>query len=149
MTDTERFRLRRFVEKLVQVDECEVRDQPTDLVDVAAALDGNTRATLFRAVGPERAELVGNVMGSRKRLAIAFDADEANLLPVLAKRLSQPHAPVKVSAKDAPVQEVVLTGKDADLCSLPVHLQHADDGAPYISASLDFTRVPATGFTNV
>jgi 2,5-furandicarboxylate decarboxylase 1 len=149
MADTERFRLRRFVEKLVQLGECEVRDQPTDLLDVAAVLDGNARATLFRAVGPEKAELVGNVMGSRKRLAVAFDTDEANLLPVLAQRLSQPHAPVKVSAKDAPVQEVVLTGTDADLCALPVHLQHAEDGAPYISASLDFTRTPATGFTNV
>src|SRR6266849_9668313 len=125
MADTERFRLRRFVEKLVQMGECEVRDQPTDLVDVAAVLDGNPRATLFRAVGRERAELVGNVMGSRRRLAIAFDTDETKLLPVLAQRLSQPHAPIKVSAKDAPVQEVVLSGKDADLCALPVHLQHS------------------------
>lgn len=149
MADTERFRLRRFVEKLVQMGECEVRDQPTDLVDVAAALDGNPRATLFRAVGPERAELVGNVMASRRRLAIAFDSDEGKLLPVLAARLAQPHAPVKVSAKEAPVQEVVLNGKDADLCALPVHLQHAEDGAPYISASLDFSAVPGTGFTNV
>jgi 2,5-furandicarboxylate decarboxylase 1 len=149
MTDMERFRLRHFVDKLVQMGECEVREQPTDLLDVAAVLDGNARATLFRAVGPERAELVGNVMGSRRRLAIAFDTDETKLLPVLAGRLSQPQPPVKVSAKEAPVQEVVLNGKDADLCALPVHLQHAEDGAPYISAGLDFSRVPGTAFTNI
>ncbi|HTS40220.1 MAG TPA: UbiD family decarboxylase [Xanthobacteraceae bacterium] len=149
MVDTERFRLRRFVQRLIEAGECEVRDQPIDLVDVAAVLDGNSRATLFRAAGPEKAELVGNVMGSRRRLAIAFDTDEAGLLPTLAQRLSQPQAPVKVPAKEAPVQAVVLTGKDADLCALPVHLQHSEDGAPYISASLDFTRVPSTGFTNV
>jgi UbiD family decarboxylase len=149
MADTDRFRLRRFVERLVQAGECEVREQATDLVDVAAVLDGNPRATHFRAAGPERAELVGNVMGSRRRLAMALDTDETGLLPTLATRLSQPHKPVKVSAKDAPVQEVVLVGKDADLCALPVHLQHGEDGAPYISAGLDFSHFPATGFTNV
>jgi 2,5-furandicarboxylate decarboxylase 1 len=149
MADTERFRLRRFVERLVQMGECEVREQPTDLVDVAAALDGNQRSVLFRAVGPERAELVGNVTGSRRRLAIAFDTDEAGLLPALAQRLAKPHAPIKVLAREAPVQEVVLTGKDADLCALPVHLQHGEDGAPYISAGLDFSFFPASGRTNV
>ena len=62
--DTERFRLRHFVERLVDDGECEVRDRAVDLIDVAAALDGNPRAVLFKAAGPERAELVGNVMGS-------------------------------------------------------------------------------------
>ena len=68
--DTERFRLRNFVDKLVELGECEVRKEPIDLVDVAAHLDGNPRAVLFKAAGPEKAELVGNVMGSRKRLAL-------------------------------------------------------------------------------
>ena len=78
--DTERFRLRRFVERLVQLGECEVHDQPIDLIDVGAVLDGNPRATWFKAVGPEKAELIGNVMGSRKRLALALDTDETGLL---------------------------------------------------------------------
>ena len=79
--DTERFRLRRFVERLVQLGECEIHDTPIDLVDVGAVLDGNPKATWFKAVGPEKAELIGNVMGSRKRLALALDTDEAGLLP--------------------------------------------------------------------
>ncbi|HXF88902.1 MAG TPA: hypothetical protein VNK48_11165, partial [Xanthobacteraceae bacterium] len=90
MVDTERFRLRRFVEKLMQMGECEVREQPTDLIDVAAALDGNPKAVRFTAVGLERAELVGNVMGSRRRLAIALDTDEKGLMPTLAERLGKP-----------------------------------------------------------
>jgi UbiD family decarboxylase len=44
---------------------------------------------------------------------------------------------------------VVLTGDECDLTALPVHLQHGLDGAPYISASIDFARDPATGWTNV
>jgi UbiD family decarboxylase len=146
--DTERFRLRRFVERLVQLGECDTHAKPIDLVDVAGVLDGNPRATLFTAAGPEKAELVGNVMGSRRRLALALDTDERGLLAALSKRLAQPHAPIKVSAKDAPAQQVVLTDK-ADLCALPVHLQHGEDGAPYISASLDYALFPGTGRTNV
>ena len=44
---------------------------------------------------------------------------------------------------------MVLTGADADLTALPVHLQHGADGAPYISSSTDFVVDPKTGFTNV
>ncbi|MGH6676101.1 MAG: UbiD family decarboxylase, partial [Xanthobacteraceae bacterium] len=87
--DTERFRLRNFVEKLVDAGECDVREQPIDLVDVASILDGNPRAILFKAVGPEKAELVGNVMGSRRRLASALGTDERGLLSTLSQRLNR------------------------------------------------------------
>src|SRR5215470_16076370 len=132
MADTERFRLRGFIERLVQAGECEVHRQPIDLIDVAAVLDGNPRAVHFTCVGPERAELVGNVMGSRRRLALALDSDERSLLAVLQARLATPQAPVKLNAGTAPVHEVVRAGDAADLLTLPVHLQHAEDGAPYI-----------------
>jgi len=149
LPDADRFRLRGFVDRLVELGECEVYDEPIDLIDVAAVLDGNPRAVHFTAVGPEKAELTGNVMGSRRRLALALDADERALLAALQERLKTPHAPVKVAAKDAPVQQVVRRGDEADLCALPVHLQHGEDGAPYISASLDFALFPGSGFTNV
>src|SRR5262249_35181496 len=43
----------------------------------------------------------------------------------------------------------VATGTDIDLTRLPVHLQHGKDGAPFISAAMDFARDGATGWTNV
>jgi 2,5-furandicarboxylate decarboxylase 1 len=147
--DTERFRLRNFVDRLVQLGECEVHDKPIDLIDVAAVLDGNPKATLFKSAGPEQAELVGNVMGSRRRLALALDTDERGLLGTLQQRLTKPLPPTKVSSQQAPVQQVVLKGDEADLCALPAHLQHGADGAPYISASIDYALFPDTGFTNV
>jgi 2,5-furandicarboxylate decarboxylase 1 len=147
--DAERFRLRNFVEKLVDSGECEVHDKPIDLVDVASILDGNPRAVWFKAAGPEKAELVGNVMGSRKRLAQSLDSDERGLLGTSSARLNTLHPPVKVSSQQAPVQQVVLKDDDADLCALPVHLQHGADGAPYISAGIDYALFPGTGFTNV
>jgi UbiD family decarboxylase len=147
--DTDKFRLRHFVEKLVQEGECLVHDDPIDLVDVAGVLDGNPGAVWFRAVGPERTELVGNVMGSRRRLAAALGTDEARFPAVLRERLAHPFTPIEVTSAEAPVHEVVLTGADADLTALPVHLQHGLDGAPYISASIDYARDPKSGITNI
>jgi UbiD family decarboxylase len=147
--DIDTFRLRRFVETLVGEGECVVHEAPIDLIDVAAVLDGNPKAVWFRAVGPERAELVGNVMGARKRLALALAVGEAELATTLRERLARPVAPMEVPPTAAPVQEVVLRGEEADLTRLPVHLQHALDGAPYISAGIDFARDPVTGWTNL
>ena len=77
--DFDRFRLCRFVESLPP-DELETVTEPVDLADVAAVLEGNPNAVLFRAVGPERQELVGNVTGSRTRLARAFGVAPNELL---------------------------------------------------------------------
>jgi 2,5-furandicarboxylate decarboxylase 1 len=147
--DTERFRLRNFVERLVNAGECDVHDRPIDLVDIGGVLDGNPRAVLFKSAGPEKAELVGNVMGSRQRLAHALGTDARGLLGTLNQRLSRPQPPIKVSSQQAPVQQIVLKDDEADLTALPVHLQHGADGAPYISAGIDYALFPGTGFTNV
>lgn len=147
--DTEAFRLRRFVDELIEADACEVRDEPADLIDLGGVLDCNSKAVLFRAAGPEHAEIVGNVMGSRKRLALALGTDEKGFPGKLRDGIAHPIAPIEIPSSEAPVHEIVLTGDDADLSKLPVHLQHAFDGAPYISAGIDFTRDPVTGATNI
>lgn len=147
--DFDRFRLRRFVERLAEAGELEVVEQRTALANIAAKLEGNPRAVWFRTAGPEEAELVGNVMASRKRLALAFETDERGMLQEMLRRLRNPIEPVEVPSARAPVHEIVLREQDADLTALPVHLQHELDGGPYISATLDFALDPANGFTNV
>ena len=76
--DCERFRLRGFIESL-PADELETRAAPVDLADVAAVLEDNPKAVMFGAVGPERAQLVGNVTGSRSRIARAFGVAASEL----------------------------------------------------------------------
>jgi len=147
--DLERFRLRRFLDELAGTDELEVHADPIDLVDVAARVDGNPRAVLFRAAGPERAELAANVTASRARLARAFGVAPAELTAEVARRLRVPPQLVEVDRAQAPVQSVVRLGDDADVTALPVHLQHGLDGAPYVSASIDYVVDPRTGLTNV
>ena len=146
--DFDRFRLRRFVESLGDA-ELETRSEPVDLAGIADVVEGNSKAVLFRAAGPEKAELVGNVMGGRSRIAAAFGVKPSELLKEVQRRLRNKPEIFEVSRAEAPCQAVVLTGKDADVTKLPVHLQHGADGGPYISASIDYVIDPKTGFTNV
>ena len=147
--DMEAFRLRRFVDRLIEMDLAEIHDRPIDLIDLARVLDGNPKAVLFRDAGPEGAELVGGVTGSRARIAAGFGVPAESLLRTVRERLASPQPLVEVDSAAAPVHAVILRGDDADLTRLPVHLQHAHDGGPYISSTLDHVVDPETGLTNL
>ena len=146
--DTEKFRLRSFIERLIQHGEVDVRDDAMDLMDLAEALDGNEKAVLFRKAGPEEAEMVGNVMASRDRLAMAFGVSRDDALEEVLKRQRTPQQVIEIPSSEAPVHEVVMTGEDADVTRLPVHFQHGMDGGPYISSSVDYVVDPRTGLIN-
>jgi 2,5-furandicarboxylate decarboxylase 1 len=120
--DFERFRLRRFTESL-GTEELETRDAAVDLAALAGVMEGNWKAVLFRSAAPEQAEFVGNVMGSRARIATAFGVKPHELMKEVARRLRNKPAIFEVSRAEAPCQAVVLVGADADVTKLPVHLQ--------------------------
>jgi 2,5-furandicarboxylate decarboxylase 1 len=147
--DTEKFRLRRFVEQLTELGEVEPHDAPVALGDLATLIEASPKATHFRAVGPERFEMVAGVNASPKRIAAAFGVDEKKLLPEYLRRLQQPQKVAEIPSAEAPVHQMVLTGDQLDLTRLPFYLQHEFDGAPYISAAMDFTIDPATAKPNV
>ncbi|MEI9987483.1 MAG: UbiD family decarboxylase domain-containing protein [Aliidongia sp.] len=137
LPDLQKFGLRQFLASL-DTDEIEHRDGATELATVAQVLEGNPKAVLFERPSGSTISLCGNVAASRERLAKAFGTSSDKLLQTVLGRLRQKGELVEVSRDAAPVQEVVLTGEDCDLTALPVHLQHGLDGAPYISASIDF-----------
>src|SRR5262249_49507317 len=82
-------------------------------------------------------------------IARAVGVAPHELVHEVRRRLANSPSIVEVARTEAPAQEIVLTGSDADLTTLPVHLQHGADGAPYISASTDFVVHPKTGWPNV
>src|SRR6476619_2394714 len=128
--DFERFRLRRFVEHLIELGEVEVHGEPVALADISGIIEASPKAVLFKDVGPEHFEIVGGAGGSRRRYAAAFgSADGRELALEYARRLKTPQGPVEVTQAEAPVQEVVLTGDAIDLTRLPFHVQHQFDGA--------------------
>ena len=75
--DCEAYRLQTFVEGLGP-DELEIVSDSVDLADIAARLEGNPKAVWFQKVGPERASVVGNVVGSRTRLSAVAASSSAN-----------------------------------------------------------------------
>jgi UbiD family decarboxylase len=147
--DMNKFRLRTFVDKLIEIDEVVIHEKPIPLSDISIVLEASPKAVLFRNAGPERVELVGSVAGSRRRMAAAFSTTERNLIAEFQSRLDSPQPIIDVNSNEAPVHEIILKGEDADLTRLPFHPQHQFDGGTYLSAGIDYTVDPETGRTNV
>src|ERR1700677_908411 len=146
--DTEKFRLKNFVEAL-DAEQLERPEEPLTLAAVAAILEGNPRAVLFTNVGPDHQSLVGNALGSRARMARAFGVAAEGLLAEIMRRLNRKPEFIEMRGARAPVHQVILTGADADVTKVPVHVHHGLDGGPFISAALDISMDAATGLSNV
>jgi UbiD family decarboxylase len=147
--DFEKFRLRRFVERLNEMGEVETHDEPVPLTGLSTIIEKSEKAVLFNRAGPEQVELVANVAGGRGRLAAAFDTTPDKVHDEFQKRLANPLPHVEVPSDEAPVHAVKLTGDEVDLTKLPFHPQHEFDGSCYISAGIDYTIDPLTGRRNV
>ncbi len=147
--DTEKFRLRRFVEKLDKAGELTTIKTPVDLINLAKEIETNDNAILFKKVGPEKLELVANVNGSRNRLALALGIKKEEVVEEFQRRLDTPQPVMDVKQSEAPVQKVVLEQNDVDLTKLPFYVQHQFDGSAYLSSGIDYCIDPDTGTTNV
>jgi UbiD family decarboxylase len=147
--DMEKFRLRRFVDRLIDMGEVEVHDEPVALTDVGRMMEGTEKAVLFRKAGAGEVELVAKTAGNRRRLAVAFDTSVENLYDEYFKRLANPKTVQEVPSNEAPVHQVVFQGKDVDLTKLPFYPHHAYDGSAYLSSAIDYVIDPATGRRNV
>jgi UbiD family decarboxylase len=147
--DLEKYRLRRFVDRLIDLGEVEVHDEPVPLTSLGATIERTEKAVLFKNAGPEKLEIVAKTAASRKRLIAAFETTEEKIYDEYFKRLANPKPVVEISSADAPVHAVQITGKDVDLTKLPFYPHHAYDGSCYLSSATDYTIDPATGRRNV
>ena len=57
----DKFRLRRFVERLIDMNEVEIHDEPVALAEMSGFIEATSKAVLFRNVGPEQHEVVAAV----------------------------------------------------------------------------------------
>src|ERR1700689_2095166 len=147
--DFDKYRLRRFVDRLIALGEVEIYDKPVPLTGLSPIIERTEKAVLFKKAGPEQVEIVAKTAGNRKRLAAAFETSEQKLYDVYFKRLANPQPLVEVPSGDAPGHEIKITGKDVDLTKLPFHPQHAYDGSCYCSSAIDYPSHPATARRNV
>src|SRR5262250_244987 len=145
----DKYRLRRFVDRLIELGEVDVHHEAVPLTDLSHIIEHTDKAVLFKTAGPERVEMAAKTAGNRKRIAAAFETSEDKLYEEYFKRQTNPQPLVEVPSAEAPVHQITITGKDVDLTRLPFHPQHAFDGSCYLSSAIDYTIDPATGRRNV
>ncbi len=84
-------------------------------------------------------KLVMNCEISQRKIQIALgvpkETSRAQMAEVCLQREERRVPPTVIDKKQAPVKEVVKTGKDVDIFELPVMRHHYMDGGPYIVLS--------------
>src|SRR5688572_28996373 len=117
---------RDFLRALEDANELTQIKRPVDVRDISALVNQSQRAVLCESVKeyPDW-QVAGGLITSRKRLALAMGCDENDVARRFEKGLEKPIDPVMVT--DAPCQEVVVTGNDVDLTSIPYPLMHRFD----------------------
>ena len=128
-------------------------------------------ALLFENVAGTNIPVLTNIYGSKKRIAWALGGDDIEHVPNRIRKLLgmvQGGPPegflnkakalmdlIKVAGsqpkmiRNAPCQEVVLTGSDIDLYKFPVLKCWPMDGGPFITLPLVITKDPVSGARNV
>ncbi len=93
-------------------------------------------ALLFEKVKGHTTQIVGNLVGTEKRLGLAFDLkSEKGLLETYQKRRARKVQPQRV--RNGPVKQIVMKGKRrVDLNTLPIPTYHEGDGGPYITCGI-------------
>src|SRR5262245_3369545 len=133
--DLEKYRLRRFVNRLIDMGEVEIHEEPVPLTGLSTIIERTEDAVLFKKAGPGQAEIGAQTAGNRNRVASAIGVEEDKRYDEDWKRLANPQSVVEVPAGDAPVHQVKITGKDVDLTKLPFHPHHAFDGSCYMRSA--------------
>lgn len=153
--------LRTFIERVKQ-------ETPEQFLEIARPIDcrfeipallqlledrGKYPMVFFRNVKNLRGEspslpLVTNVAASRQRVSMAIDSTIDRVALDYVERERHPIKPVITEKENAPVKEVVLSGKDVDLYEFPIITHHEMDLGPYITAGDAWTKDPETGDVN-
>jgi 4-hydroxy-3-polyprenylbenzoate decarboxylase len=125
-------------------------------------------ALLFENVQGYRIPVLTNAFGSYKRMSMSLEVPDLNALGEEVMDFIEAEAPDTLIKKlklipklkrmgsampklvsRAPCQEVIYKGKDVDLGLLPVLHCWPEDGGPFITLPVVFTRHPETGVRNV
>ncbi|HSC42823.1 MAG TPA: UbiD family decarboxylase, partial [Candidatus Binatia bacterium] len=103
----------------------------------------NSPALLFENVKGSTIPVIGQLLASDRRVALALGLSHNKVFEETVRRASAPIAPRRVSA--GPCQEVVMEGADVDITKLPLCTNNPRDGGPYITAGHVIIKDPEYG----
>ena len=169
--------LREFIERLEFDNELvRIKERVSPILEIAEITDrvskqpGGGKALLFESVEGSSMPVLINAFGSTKRMNAALGVhdieeiardidkylkvappttlmDKVKLLPMLLEAAAFP--PKMVSEKQAPCQEVVLTGDDVDLGKIPALQCWPDDAGRFITFPIVVNRSADRKLRNV
>jgi 2,5-furandicarboxylate decarboxylase 1 len=127
--------LRSFIEILRQNNQLAEIERPVSLEyeigTVIANLEKkNMGAGLFKNVKNSKFQVIGGVLGSMERVALALGCKKSEINEFVGKCLDNPIPPVVVDT--APCHQNILLDDEADLNLLPIPTHAPKDGGPYI-----------------
>ncbi len=138
-----------FLEELRSIGDLLTIPTPLDpKYEIAAVLSEMGKkeapAVLFEQVKGHRLPVVGNLFGTRRRLALALGTEPEKLFEEFPKRLNKEISPVLI--QEVSPKETFKKGKGLDLTKLlPILTHYERDSGPYITSGVSSARDPETG----
>lgn len=139
----------------------------TQITDLASKSPGGGKALLFERVQESDFPVLMNAFGSERRICMALGVEDLDTLASRLKGFIQMEPPKSLKdalrllplgaevlrflpkrVKSAPCQEVVHTGSNVDLNSLPVLTCWPQDGGPFVTLPIVITRSLESGRRN-
>lgn len=139
--------LREFVSQLEKAGELiRIKEPLSPRHEIGAtikAFDKTTgSAVFFEAVTGYQTPVVGNILSTRKKLALALGTNR----DVVEEYLRRSQTPIKPKVvKKAPVKEVIIGSNINILRAMPVLIHHQKDVDPYLTSAVTIAKDPETG----
>lgn len=164
--------LRDFLARLEKENELvRIRERVSPHLEITEITDRVSKkfgpALLFENVEGSDIPVAINLLGNERRMKLALEIDSYEEWTKRLDFFLEPRMPVGLIDKlkslptlvdltnvfpkivsSAPCQEVVLRGDDVDLTRLPIITCWPDDGGPFITTPLVFTKDPKSGKRN-
>jgi len=134
---------RDYINTLRRNDEMLEIAKPVDLRDVAALVAQSEKALLFKNLIGYSMPVVSGLLQSRNRIALGMGVEYGNIADKLGKAMDKPIQPRRIA--NAPVKEVIHTGKKVNLYDLPVPVFSIMDGGPMITGGVVIAEDPEFG----
>ncbi|HJU23754.1 MAG TPA: UbiD family decarboxylase [Casimicrobiaceae bacterium] len=107
---------------------------------------GRSPIVWFENVGESPFPVITNVFGARRRYALALGVPEERLIEEWASRNDRTLEPIMHDT--GPIHDVVQSGGNVDLRTLPIMRHFTEDAGPYVTNAIVVAKDPDTGVRN-
>jgi len=112
-----------------------------EIAGITAKVDGSY-AVLFENIKESNFSLVSNLVGTRKRFALAVGGSETNIHEKVISAIKKAKKPKIISSGE------FMENKSKNLFSMPVVTHFEKESGPFITSSIAYVKNPETGKQN-